>query len=78
VAKLSLRRFQWFAHVAKQRRVRSPEVFRLREARDDQRCGIASAARASRESARTWTRRKGTSQLAIAPKLAARYMVVSR
>jgi hypothetical protein len=45
---------------------------------DDQRCGFASAARASRESARTWTRRKGASQLGIAPKLAARYRASSR
>jgi hypothetical protein len=47
-------------------------VLRLREEWNDQGCGIASAAFASKKSARSWTRRKGASQLGIAPKLAAR------
>jgi hypothetical protein len=50
-------------------------VLRLREAADDQRCGVASAALASGKSARAWTRRKGASQLGIAPELAGIYFL---
>ena len=42
-------------------------VLRLRKGGNDRRCGIASAARASRNSARTWTRMKGAGQLEIDP-----------
>ena len=40
---------------------------------DDQGCGVASAAFASKKSARSWTRRKGAGQLGIATELAACY-----
>jgi integrase len=53
-----------------QLRTRRGLVLRLRKAADDQRCRVASAARASGKSARAWTSGKGASQLGIAPALA--------
>ena len=65
----SMRRRQGIRSLPALSRVRTGSS--ITKSRDDQGCGIASAAFASQKSARAWTRRKGASQLGIAPELAA-------